>query len=147
MYSSRFLLFICIGIVAFTSCEPYYPKVSEVLLYTNKTDSTVYIYYGFLHKTESVFADNGSVQYYYGSNSFVFDNSLVTNLWMSEQDFNKYVSQIKMYRVTLGDTTYVNPLFYANKSLWKHTYHSEYNVGMRESTNELTITPEMFIHK
>lgn len=125
----------------------YYPKVSETLTIQNGTDTTIYVEYGFIVPfsnygrmvTDSVPPSMTSW--------FRFDDLLISGLWMSEKEFNSYVSKIKIYRLDKGDSIFVASHYYNSKSAWKYDFNNPgyYDNDSKENRNELTILPEMFI--
>lgn len=118
----------------------YNAMVSETLFIQNGTDTTIYVEYGFLDPI---------ITYYRGerdsvpkslSSWYYFDNTQIKDLWMSEKNFNKYVSEIRIYKLNKGDSIFVAPHYYNTKSAWNYNFLS----GMNEIQNKLIILPEMF---
>jgi len=124
----------------------YYPKASETLYIQNGTDETIYVEYGFLEPinrygrrvTDSVPTSMSSW--------FRFDETQITGLWMSEKEFNMYVSKIRIYRLNKGDSTFITPHFFNSKSAWNYNLVSQgyFDNDLKEIRNVLTILPEMF---
>ena len=126
-----------------------YSKVQEELIIHNGTDSTIYVEYGFLRKmnlNDRPVTDTLSVHRYMTS-WYQFDNSQINGLWISEKDFNAYVSQIRIYKLNKKDTTFVAPHYYNTKSAWAYEFENtnyDFDVSVKRSRNELTILPAMF---
>lgn len=134
-------------VLFFAGCDnSYYSKVSETLYIQNGTDSTIYVEYGFLKSIRPFDQNRTDTVRRYFSSSFQFDDAQVPDLWMSEKDFNKYVSKIKIYRILNGDSIFVSPQYYNTKSAWDYKFYTNgnYEYGIKESQNNLTIVPEMF---
>jgi len=126
-----------------------YRKVTEVLIINNGTDSTIYVEYGFLRPrtsnsrqlTDTLYKSRLIRSWYQ------FDDSQVNKLWLSEKDFNAYVSKIRIYMINKKDTMFVAPHFYNTKSAWTcHFENMDYDFGINFKMNqsELTILPTMF---
>jgi len=119
--------------------------VPEMLLVHNRTDSTIYIEYGFLltlNFNDHRVTDSIPATYL---NGYQFDTSLIKGLWMSEKDFNTYVSKIRIYKLKNGDTTFVAPHYYNTKSAWAYKFDNQgYENSPKINLNELTILPTMF---
>ena len=135
-----------ISVLFIASCvdNSRYPKVTEILYIHNETDSTIYIEYGFLkHVSTYEWRIKDSIPKSMSS-WFRFDDSRVTNLWMSENDFDKYVSQLKIYKLENGDSIFVDPQYYNTKSAWDYHFYNEDDSNIKENQNNLTIHSEMF---
>jgi hypothetical protein len=125
----------------------YSSKVGEILYIQNGTDSTIYVEYGFLrtinpymHRVRDSIPRSMSTLYR-------FDDLLINGLWMSEKDFNAYVSKIRIYKLSRRDTTFVAPHYYNTKSVWIYKYNDPlFYQGWKQNSNELTILPTMFNH-
>jgi hypothetical protein len=137
--------------VLITGCidNSQYRKVTEVLIVNNGTDSTIYVEYGFLRPrtsnsrqlTDTLYKSRLTRSWYQ------FDDSQVNKLWLSEKDFNAYVSKIRIYMINKKDTMFVAPHFYNTKSAWTcHFENMDYDFGINFKMNqsELTILPTMF---
>lgn len=148
--SNRFLIVgICLltTVLFLIGCmdNSSYPKVIETLIIHNETDSTIYVKYGFLEPISTYYRRVTDSVPKSMSSWYSFDDSQITGLWISEKDFNKYVSKIRIYRLNKGDSTFVAPHYYNTKSAWNYTFYSGYyDHSMKENHNELTILPEMF---
>jgi hypothetical protein len=124
----------------------YYPKVSETLNIQNGTDTTIYVEYGFL-EPDIYPGRKVTVSFTKSMSGWLrFEDTQITGLWMSEKEFNKYVSKIRIYNLIKGDSIFVDPHYFNTKSAWKSNF---YNSGSsihdyKENRNELTILPEMF---
>ncbi len=116
-------------------------RVSESLEIQNGTDSTIYVEYGFLDPLNAYY--NGGVRDSVPmslSSRYYFYNMQETDLWMSEKNFNKYVSEIRIYRLVKGDSIFVEPHYYNTKSAWNYKFLDDFN----QIQNKLTILPGMF---
>ena len=124
----------------------YYPKVSEILIIQNGTDSTIYVEYSFLES--NIYPGRRVTNSVTKSMSgwLRFEDTQITGLWMSEKEFNKCVSKIRIYHLIKGDSTFVDPHYFNTKSAWKsNLYNSGSSIhDYKENLNELTILPEMF---
>jgi len=145
------LIFLVIIICAsFTACNDTLPMehITEQLYIVNKTDLEIYIRFDFLKQDfwfiDSAQMDNSLITYYdkfYKHNgiyntvrldtsqleytnsfTFYFDKSFIKDLWMSESEFNRYVSQIQIFKIHNNDTVFMNPELYNNKSKWKYCF-------------------------
>ena len=123
-----------------------YSKVPESLYIQNGTESTIYVEYNFL-KSTNVYQRNIKDSVPKSMSSFYyFDDSQITGLWISEKDFNKYVSKIRIYQLIKGDSIFVAPQYYNTKSAWNYEFYQPgyLESGIKENRNELTILPQMF---
>lgn len=147
MKSRFFIKGLCVltTVLFLTGCldNSSYPKVAETLIIYNNTDSTIYIEYGFLKSISPAGHVRRDSVPKSMSSFFQFNDSMITNLWISEKDFNIYVSQLKIYRLENRDSIFVAARYYNTKSAWD--YHFNNNNYMKENQNELNIYPEMFI--
>jgi len=137
---------LIISVLLLAACidNSRYPKVVETLYIHNETDTTIYVEYGFLKQMNGYGRGVKDSVPKSMQTWFQFDDSLVTNLWMSEQDFNKYVSQLKIYKLVKGDSIFVAPRYYNAKSVWDCKFYGGYESDFKENQNDLTIHPEMF---
>jgi hypothetical protein len=132
------------------SCgDDYYQKVPEVLYIQNNTGDDFYVKYGFAESIPNAYSKNIQLIDATGRDGYYqFEYSTITDLWMSERQFNELVSQISIYRIQPNDTTYVNPKYYNKKSAWKHKTYSDnhYFTGKQviSSYNQLTVCDSMF---
>ena len=146
--TSTLILFIVTSV--FMSCrDDYYPKVPEVLYIRNNTGNEFYVKYGFTDSIPNAYRKNIQLIDTMGWHSYYqFEDSMVTDLWMSESKFNELVSQISIYRIQHNDTSYVNPKYYNKKSAWEHNAYSDINYfnshQLISSDNQLSICDSMF---
>jgi len=123
----------------------YSSKVEETLYIQNGTDSTIYVEYGFLRISNPYMRRVRDSIPRSMSTSYRFVDSQINGLWMSEKDFNGYVSKIRIYKLKKTDTTFVAPRYFNKKSVWKYHFDNEgYDFNPRMSLNDLTILPTMF---
>lgn len=140
--------FLMIGIglmttvMVLTGCidNNYYPMATETLFIQNGTDSTIYVEYGFLDPINPYYRGERDSVPKSMSSWYYFENTQIKDLWMSEKNFNKYVSEIRIYRLNEGDSIFVAPHYYNTKSAWNYNFVSD----IKEIENKLTILPEMF---
>jgi hypothetical protein len=140
---------ISLALLLFSACEDQYPKVTEELSIYNKTNSAVFINYGDIKNGESYYSRHqqnsgdfiDTVPPFYTS-SYSYRNTLFSNLWMSEAQFNSLVAGIKMYKIVNKDTFYVDKRFYSKKENWKVELTRQYDWA--RNNNSLTITDTMF---
>ena len=134
----------------FVSCvDDFYPKVNEVLYFKNNTDDNFFVKYGFTDSIPNAYRKNIQlIDTLYFHNEYEFENSMITDLWMSESKFNELVSQISIYRIQNNDTSYVNPKYFNKKSAWEHSTFGDdnlFNVNPPNfSYNQLTVCDSMF---
>jgi hypothetical protein len=123
-----------------------YPKVSETLYIYNGTDSTIYVEYGFSNRFYSYYRNNTDSLPKTRLSMYRFGDSQINGLWISEKDFNAYVSKIRIYKLNKKDTTFVAQHYYNSKSMWTYEYLNSGNddYSIRENRNELIILPSMF---
>lgn len=147
----KMYLYYVIIVAAFLllpSCysNQYYGKVHESLYFINQTDSLVFIRFGFEGRKspfQTVLLDTNQ------SYEYDFNESYIENLWMSENEFDGYVSQISIYSLIDNDTLYVDSSFYNHKVLWKYQYidgniNSFYWENSPRVVDSLYITNQMF---
>ena len=149
---NRFLMYgigILTAVLMLAGCmdNSRYSKVQEQLLIHNGTDSTIYIEYGFLrtmHLNDHQLMDSVAPAY---TAWYRFEDSQINGLWISEKDFNAYVSQIRIYKLNKKDTIFVAPHYYNTKSAWAYEYGTanyDFDVSVKQNHNDLTILPTMF---
>lgn len=146
----HFSYIFSLGLLLFSACEDQYPKVTEELDIYNKTNSTLFINYGDIRNGSSYYSryEQSSGDYIdtvpaFYTSSYCYHDTLYSNLWMSETQFNSLVAGIKMYKIVNKDTFYVDKKYYAQKRNWKVELSRQYNWARNE--NSLTITDNMFI--
>jgi hypothetical protein len=157
-----------------TSCnDEYHGKIEEHLNLVNKTKSDVYIKFGFVKKNllnmDSLSLNDPNNQAYnrffiennivntvrldsvFNEFTYYFESDDIQNIWMSEKEFNQYVSQLKIYKIINNDTIYANPETYNQKSDWEYSlFYSGGGILISTPTtlsnvfNYLTITDNMF---
>ena len=144
-------VFSILVMVLITGCmdKSHYQKVTEKLVIKNGTDSTIYVEYVFLrnvisnrHQLTDTLCKSQHMTSWYE-----FNDSQISKLWLSEKDFNAYVSQIRIYKLNKKDTTFVAPHYYNTKSAWAYEYGTtnyDFDVSVKQNRNELTIVPTMF---
>lgn len=158
VYSVRFSISFSIILiflsVVLTGCpRNYHQKTTEIIYFYNATDTTIYIQYGFISPSDSfslVFFPNKIP----GTNIdcikrnevsvYTFNDSLINQLWMSEETFHKEVSKIRIFKVLNQDTIYVNPIDYATKSKWEVHFRTGYDFISNEILNYFAISDSMF---
>lgn len=112
---------------------------TEGISFMNETDYEVQV--SFIYdsdKQDSLLMDKKG--FYYGFNLFSFDYN--KKVIMDSTVLLNQIKKLKIFRVTINDTTYVNPIKYN-----KFKYWDEYIiVDMRDRTNYyvLSVTPDMF---
>jgi len=146
---SAVIIFIVTSI--FMGCrDDYYPKVPEVLYIKNNTGNEFFVKYSFTDSIPNAYYKNIQLIDTIGWHSYYqFEDSMITDLWMSESKFNELVSQINIYRIQHNDTSYVNPKYFNKKSAWEHNAYSDINYygnshQLISSYNQLTVCDSMF---
>lgn len=167
------VLLTFIATLSFVSCDDeYYGKISEELTFLNETQKDVYIKFGFLDKNllnidtfelknpnshiynrfyiedgivKTVRLDTVSPNFQYD-----FDNSYIKDIWITEKEFNNYLSQIQIYMIDNNDTIYANPDLYNKKSRWDYYLYYDNILFIRSKkpsvvNNNLRITNDMFV--
>ncbi len=174
MIKNNLIVLLCFfAVFAFTSCDDeYYGKISENLTFLNETKKDIYINFEFLDKnllnidTFELKNPNSSIYNRFYINKGIvktvrldtifpifqydFDISYIKDIWITEKEFNNYVSQIQIFMIDNNDTIYANPNLYNKKSKWDYYVYSESVLFYRSNTpsvvnNNLKITNDMFV--
>lgn len=168
-----YLPVILLGLYFMGCNDEYHGKIEEHLNLVNKTKSDVYIKFGFVKKNllnmDSLSLNDPNNQAYnrffiennivntvrldsvFNEFTYYFESDDIQNIWMSEKEFNQYVSQLKIYKIINNDTIYANPETYNQKSDWEYSlFYSGGGILISTPTtlsnvfNYLTITDNMF---
>ena len=118
----------------------------ETLYIQNGTDSTIYVEYGFLRTSNPYMRRVRDSIPRSLSTFYQFNDLQINGLWMSEKDFNAYVSKIRIYKLNKRDTTFVAPPYFNTKSAWIYKFKNKVYENIPINHNELTILPAMFNH-
>jgi len=144
-------VFSILVMVLITGCmdKSHYRKVTEKLVIKNGTDSTIYVEYVFLrnvisnrHQLTDTLCKSQHMTSWYE-----FNDSQISKLWLSEKDFNAYVSKIRIYMINKKDTLFVAQHYYNTKSAWTCHFENAYydfDMNFKIIQNDLTILPTMF---
>jgi hypothetical protein len=139
------ILFVTALILQGCVPDSSYPITPEWLNVINETDTTIYIRYGFLKSIAGIGINDSTDTLYHGQEScFYFDRSYISKLWMSESEFDSLVSKISIYKVTDGDTTYVERQYFDKKGVWTHEVYGFDSYEEIGSWNKLIVTSSMF---
>lgn len=167
-----FILLSFVTIFSFISCyDEYSRKISEELYFVNEATTEIYIKFDFLDKNllnidtvelknpnseffDRFFVEDGKVKIVRLNPTnitfqYQFDESYIKDIWMSEREFNHYISQIHIYKIVNNDTLFVNPNLYNKKSKWDYHIYTDGHFFYRSTvpsavSNRLNINDNMF---
>jgi len=146
----KFITLVIISNLLFISCKQQsYQAIPERITITNNTDFILHV------KFDNT---NFYIPYYYEySNHNRFDSipknaGVVTsitysnyNLIMPDSMFSRIISTIRIFRTNAGDTIYINPKKYNQRSAWESNAGVFIFESWEEEVNEkLTVTNLMF---
>jgi hypothetical protein len=144
MIKNIYFVFLFIITLFFASCnDRNYPKVDDSLCIINKTDTTIYIEYGFENQLTDYYSSNrDSVPSEMISIRYLSNNT--SDLWLRQDSLEKMIAKIKIYRVDNQDTIFVEYKYYSKLTQWEHTYNHFYESSLNDNRNSLTVRSEMF---
>lgn len=133
---------ILISLTVFiVSCSDYnyYPKVFEVLTFENETDYKLY------YIKKSTLTDNYTFEIERTRSFRTEIYGYEYDLWLSEAQFEDFLSDVKIFRVNNeNDTIYIDPTYYRKKTNWTLQTESYHDWGeMKTNYNSLTLTSSM----
>ncbi len=127
------------------SCSDYnyYPRVFEVLSIKNETDFELY----FLKKNSTIYNDTFKIERAGNFRNEIYGYEY--DLWLSEAQFEDYLSDVIIFRVNNeNDTICIDPAFYRKKTNWTLHTESYHDWGeMKTNYNSLNLNSSMFLTK
>ena len=135
------LLILSLLILSCSSDYNYYPKVIEVLTIKNETNFELYFLKNNIY--------NEAIKIERAGGSMIEISGYEYDLWLSEAQFEDFLSDVIIFRVNdENDTVYIDPVYYRKKTNWTLHTESYHDWGeMKTNYNILNLNSSMFLTK